>query len=64
MPRSRKTQVSLDATSYYHCSFRCVRRTFLCGKDAVTGKSFSHQRQWTEDKLLELPTVFVIDLCA
>jgi hypothetical protein len=64
MPRSRKTQVSLDATLYYNCSSRCVRRAFLCGKDAVTGQSFAHRRQWIEDKLLELATVFAIDLCA
>jgi REP element-mobilizing transposase RayT len=63
MPKSRKTQVSLDATTYYHCSSRCVRRAFLCGKVALTGQSFVHLRQRIEDKLLELATVFAIDLC-
>ena len=64
MPRSRKTQVSLDATPYYHCSSRCVRRAFIRSKDIVTGQYFAHRRQWIEDKLLELATVFAIDLCA
>ena len=64
MPRSRTTQVSLDANPYYHCSSRCVRRAFRCGKDAVTGQSFAHRRQWIEDKLIELETVFAINLCA
>ncbi len=64
MPRSKKTQVSLDATPYYHCSSRCIRRAFLCGKDAVTGQLFAHRRQWIEDKLIDLATVFAIDSCA
>jgi hypothetical protein len=57
-------QISLDATTYYHCSSRCVRRAFICGKDAVTDQSFTHRRLWIEDKLLELANVFAIDLCA
>lgn len=64
MPRPRKQQVSLDATPYYHCTSRCVRRTFLCGIDLLTGINYEHRRQWVEDRILFLGEVFCIDVCA
>ena len=64
MPRSRKSQISLDDTPYYHCICRCVRRAFLWGVDQHTGKDFSHRKQWVIDKLGELSEVFAIDVCA
>jgi REP element-mobilizing transposase RayT len=64
MPKPPYSQVSLEATPYYHCISRCVRRAFLCGIDSVTGESFEHRRQWVEDKLLFLSSVFSLDICA
>lgn len=64
MPRPRKSQISLDATPYYHCVSRCVRRAFLCGEDYYTGQSYEHRRGWVEDRLFELTHWFSIDICA
>jgi REP element-mobilizing transposase RayT len=64
MSKPRKTLVSLEATPYYHCVSRCVRRAFLCGDDAHTGKSYEHRRQWIADRMKTLAAAFAIDLCA
>lgn len=64
MTRARETLVSLEATPYYHCISRCVRRAWLCGQDPYTGQSFEHRRQWVLDRLQELVDIFAIDVCA
>ena len=64
MTRPRCTLVSVSDTPYYHCIGRCVRRAFLCGEDTVTGRSFSHRRQWMLARLQLLTETFAIELCA
>ena len=53
MPKPGKTLVSLDATPYYHCVSRCVRRAFLCGQNTLTGQNFNTV-DIVEDRLLKL----------
>ena len=64
MPRPRKVQISLEATPYYHCVSRCVRRAFLCGQDDHSGQSYEHRRQWIEERMQSLAKSFALDICA
>ncbi len=64
MAQARDTLISIADTPYYHLISRCVRRTFLCGVDNTTGKSYEHRRQWIEDRLRILSSLFAIDICA
>lgn len=60
MPKPRKSLISLDATPYYYCVSRCVRRVFLCGDEQITNKNFDHRRGWIEKRLLELSRSFAL----
>ena len=64
MPTARKHQVSLDATPFYHCISRCVRRAYLCGYDGQTKRDFDHRKQWLVEHMHELASVFAINVCA
>jgi hypothetical protein len=64
MTRARKELIDLNATPYYHCISRCVRRAFLCGVDHLTGNNYEHRKEWVVERLGELSKVFAIDVCA
>jgi REP element-mobilizing transposase RayT len=64
MTQARETLVSISDTPYYHVVSRCVRRTFLCGVDKHTGKDYQHRRQWIEDRIRILSSIYAIDICA
>ena len=64
MTRSRKEQISVEETPYYHLFSRCVRRTMLCGEDKESGNNYEHRRQWIEDRIRLLASLFTVDICA
>jgi REP element-mobilizing transposase RayT len=64
MTTARAKQISLADTPYYHIMSRCVRRSYLCGTDELTGQCYEHRRAWIEDRIRLLATVFSIDICS
>ena len=60
---ARREIVREGEVGVYHCVARCVRRAFLCGQDALTGRSFEHRKGWIRQRLEELAGVFGIDVC-
>lgn len=64
MTCARSEIVIKDAVAVYHCTARCVRRAFLCGFDALTGKSFEHRREWIRSRLSFLAQIFAIEVIA
>ncbi|ACA87891.1 transposase [Shewanella woodyi] len=64
MPRPRRTQMSIEDTSWYHCCSRVTRRARLFGNDELTGKNYDYRRDWVESLLLKLGDIFAIDVAA
>jgi hypothetical protein len=64
MPKPRNQQICLEATPFYHCVSRCVRKAYLCGFDQITKTSYEHRRAWLEEELLKQADVFAIDIAA
>ena len=51
---SRAEVVATDEVGVYHVWTRCVRRAFLCGVDAHSGKDYEYRRQWIQEFLQQL----------
>lgn len=64
MTTPRKQQVCLEATRYYHCVSRCVRRSFLCGYDTQHKRDYEHRKSWVEKRIHLLSQIYTIDVCA
>ena len=62
MARPRCKQIDLKNGGFVHLGARCVRQAFICGVDLLTGKDFSHRRDWIEQRLLFLASVFSVEI--
>ena len=47
-----------------HTISRCVRKSRLCGFDAVTRKDYEHRKDWVQARIMRLAGAFAIEVCA
>ena len=45
-----------------HIQHRCVRKYYMTGVDAMTGKDYSYRREWIRRRMELLSAVFGIDV--
>ncbi len=61
MTTARRRLIDAESTPFYHVINRCVRRAFLCGEDALSGRSYEHRRDWIVDKIRQFSSFEVIE---
>lgn len=59
---ARRKLLGRERKAVYHCSARCVRRARLFGRDPVTGKDFTHRRDWITHRQEQLAQLFAIEI--
>ncbi len=62
MTKPRWQLIDRENGGFYHVGSRCVRRAWLCGRDPVSGRDFSHRRRWIEDRALALADLFTVKI--
>ena len=62
MTKPRRQLINYSDSLYYSITSRCVRRTFLCGEDPLTQKSYEHRRKWIEDRIRILSSLFSLEI--
>ncbi len=60
MTTARSAIAPPGTPGYDHCVCRCVRRSFLCGFDKVTGRSFAHRRDWIAARMNALAQIYAV----
>ncbi len=64
MATARSKLVDESLPLHYHLVSRCVRRSWLCGRDTYSGKQYDHRKTWLKARLFHLAKYFAVEVHA
>jgi len=64
MTTARKHLVDPNVALYYHLISRCVRRSWLCGRDKHSRRNYNHRKTWLIERLYHLTAYFAVEVQA
>jgi len=64
MATPRSQLIDLEQPLHYHLVSRCVRRSFLCGKDPHSSADYEHRKGWLEQRMFHLAQCFAVSIDA
>ncbi len=64
MATPRSQLIDSEVPLHYHLVSRCVRRSWLCGRDRSTGRNYNHRKSWLKERLLHLAQHFAVEIDA
>jgi hypothetical protein len=64
MATPRSQLIDLEQPLHYHLVSRCVRRSWLCGKDPHSRKDYEHRKAWLEQRMFHLAQSFAVAIDA
>jgi REP element-mobilizing transposase RayT len=64
MATPRSQLIDPEYSLHYHIVSRCVRRSWLCGKDKYSARNYEHRKTWLERRIHHLSKYFAVAIDA
>ena len=64
MTTARKHLIDPNVPLFYHLVSGCVRHSYLCGWDNLSGKNYNHRKQWLIERIHHLAQFFAVQVYA
>ena len=64
MTTPRRQLIDSEQPLFYHLVSRCVRKSWLCGRDSHTNRDYTHRKAWLIQRLHQLAKAFPVEIHA